>query len=31
MRKLAVQVMVIGITILSLAMPVMASGGGGPW
>ncbi len=31
MRKLAVQVMVIGITVLTMAMPVLAGGGGGPF
>ena len=31
MRKLAMQLMVIGITVLSMAMPVLAGGGGGPW
>lgn len=31
MRKIALQLMVIGITVLSMAMPVLAAGGGGPW
>lgn len=31
MRKIALQLMAIGITLLSMAMPVLAAGGGGPW
>ncbi len=31
MRKLAVQIMVIGITVLTSVMPLLADGGGGPW
>jgi hypothetical protein len=31
MRKFAMQLMVIGITVLTMAMPALAAGGGGPW
>jgi hypothetical protein len=31
MRKIALQLMTIGITLLSMTMPVLAAGGGGPW
>ena len=31
MRKLAMQLMVIGVTVLTMVMPALASGGGGPW
>ncbi len=31
MRKLIVQITVVGITLLATAMPLLAGGGGGPW
>ncbi len=31
MRKMTMQIAVIGITLLTTAMPLLASGGGGPW